>query len=297
MIKKLLNIALVAAMGVAFASCSEKTATGDATVGFETETIEVAAKEFINIPIYVTGTTSIYPVSVDVQIEAVNGENDVDFMMTSGHINIPAPTEDQIANNQPSYANVEVRIPDRKKEVSFKLTITSYKNAQNLGIASTTVTVKPSETIAVDALYGTWKATGKDLFKNGASTNWEFSIAAHADGGNKVVFDNLLNAKEGAAFIGEYSEDDSVLYIPLGQVHPSLGYDPNEPGQDGKPIGGDGKMYLFGLEGNNLYNSGNLSVAVEEDGTKLNFGKMGIFFALGTTGYGASGYNEVTATK
>lgn len=296
MIKKLINMALVAAMGFALASCSEKTATGDATVGFESETLEVSATEFLNIPIYVTGTTSVYPVSVDIQVEAINGEKDVDFMVTSEHINIPAPTEDQIKNNEPSFANVEVRIPNRKKEISFKLTITSYTNAQNLGTPSVTVNIIPAKTVSIDALYGTWNATGTSLF-TGAKESWSFKISAHQEGGNKVLFDNIVNAKEGAVFYGEYDEDNSQILIPVPQQHPTASYDPNQDPGNGSTIGGDGKYYLLGVDGNNLIASGNVAVSVENEGALLSFGSKGLYLCLGMTSYGAAGYSAISATK
>lgn len=295
MIKKLINMAFVAAMGFAFASCSETVATGDATVGFGYETLDTTAREFINIPVYVSGKTSVYPVSVDIQVEEITGTKDVDYMITSEHINIPAPTQEQIDSMLPSFANIEVRIPNRKKEISFKLTIVSYTNAQNLGTSSVTVNVIPAKTIPVDALYGTWNAKGQDL--RGQSQSWQFGIGAHSDGGNKVLFDNLFGLDEGAVFYAEYDEDNSQLIIPLGQVHPTLGYDPNQDPGDGSTIGGDGKCYLFGVEGQSLYTSGNLTVSVKNDGALLDFGTRGIFFGLGTTGYSYKAYLNITATK
>lgn len=289
-------MALVAAMGFALASCSEKTATGDATVGFGYETLDTTATEFLNIPIYVSGKTSIYPVSVDIQVEALTGEKDVDFMVTSEHINIPAPTQEQIDSMLPSFANVEVRIPNRKKEISFKLTITSYTNAQNLGTPSVTVNIIPAKTVSIDALYGTWNATGTSLF-TGAKESWSFKISAHQEGGNKILFDNVVNAKEGAVFYGEYDEDNSQILIPVPQQHPTAGYDPNQDPGDGSTIGGDGKYYLLGVDGGNLISSGNVAAAVENEGAKINFGSKGLYLNLGMTKYGAAGYSAMSATK
>ena len=89
---KILAIALASV--VAFASCGPQQveATGDAAVGFASETLEYGlGSEYIKIPIVTTGETSVYPIKVTVDVAAYSGDfaavEDVDYLFLP--VNLP----------------------------------------------------------------------------------------------------------------------------------------------------------------------------------------------------------------
>lgn len=167
---KILAIALASV--VAFASCGPQQveATGDAAVGFASETLEYGlGSEYIKIPIVTTGETSVYPIKVTVDVAAYSGDfaavEDVDYMITSKEIFVAS------AESQPS---VEVKIvnPTDADELRFALQITEQDNAQSISVKNATVVCKKSD---LDRICGKWTAVGTDTYEGAAfKETWQF---------------------------------------------------------------------------------------------------------------------------
>ena len=139
-----------------FAACQKvEVASGDATVGFASAEFESGlGSEYIYIPVVTTGTTSVYPIKVTVEVEAYSGDyaavEDVDYMITSKEILVAS------AESKPT---IEVKIvnPQDADELRFSLKIVSQENAQK--ISQQTVLVKCAKS-ELDRICGNWTATG-----------------------------------------------------------------------------------------------------------------------------------------
>ena len=139
-----------------FAACQKvEVASGDATVGFASAEFESGlGTEYIYIPVVTTGTTSVYPIKVTVEVEAYSGDyaavEDVDYMITSKEILVAS------AESKPT---IEVKIvnPEDADELRFALKIVSQENAQKISQQSVLVKCAKSE---LDRICGNWTATG-----------------------------------------------------------------------------------------------------------------------------------------
>ena len=139
-----------------FAACQKvEVASGDAAVGFASAEFESGlGTEYIYIPVVTTGTTSVYPIKVTVEVEAYSGDyaavEDVDYMITSKEILVAS------AESKPT---IEVKIvnPQDADELRFSLKIVSQENAQK--ISQQTVLVKCAKS-ELDRICGNWTATG-----------------------------------------------------------------------------------------------------------------------------------------
>lgn len=287
------NILVVIAfvvMSLFAVSCQEE-AKGDAVVGFANASYSLKSSEYLYIPIEVIGETSLYPVVVDLDVEEIEGVQDRDYMITSKHIKISAPSEDELASNTPASASVEIRVPFEVESASrFKLKITSQKNAQKIGLAETEVS------IAYDPMLGKWVMTAQDLFENN-KVNYNFTVGLDQADERKVWFSNLMNMSEKNAFYGEISEDRSKIYVPLGQQDPSGSYDPNTETSNG-PIGGDGKCYFLGLgAGSTIIAAGTMEITYNEAQRTMSFPQAAYMYTYGKQFMPVTAYQFLGANK
>ena len=153
-LNRILSLALASAC--IFAACQKvEVASGDATVGFASAEFESGlGSEYIYIPVVTTGTTTVYPIKVTVEVDAYSGDyaavEDVDYMITSKEILVAS------AESKPT---IEVKIvnPQDADELRFSLKIVSQENAQK--ISQQTVLVKCAKS-ELDRICGNWTATG-----------------------------------------------------------------------------------------------------------------------------------------
>lgn len=197
-------IAIALASVVAFSSCQEKpgNASGDAAVGFASETLEYGlGSEYIKIPIVTTGETSVYPIKVTVGVAAYNGDfaavEDVDYMITSKEIFVAS------AESKPT---VEIKIvnPKDADELRFVLEIKEQTNAQSISVKNATVICKKSD---LDRICGNWSVVGQN--NEGAySETWKI----FNEGGNPCI-QNIFGETAGY-MTGTF--EDGVLSFELG---------------------------------------------------------------------------------
>ena len=153
-LNRILSLALASAC--IFAACQKvEVASGDATVGFASAEFESGlGSEYIYIPVVTTGTTTVYPIKVTVEVDAYSGDyaavEDVDYMITSKEILVAS------AESKPT---IEIKIvnPEDADELRFSLKIVSQENAQK--ISQQTVLVKCAKS-ELDRICGNWTATG-----------------------------------------------------------------------------------------------------------------------------------------
>ena len=190
--------AIALASVVAFSACQQKpvTATGDASVGFSSETLQYGlGSEYIQIPVVTTGETSVYPIKVTVDVVAYNGDfaavEDVDYLITSKTLYVAS------AESKP---NLEVKIlnPEDADELRFALEIKEQTNAQSVSVKNTTVICKKSD---LDRLCGKWSAKGVDTYEEvNFSETWTF----FTDGGQLYL--NGLFGETAGAIACEYKD-------------------------------------------------------------------------------------------
>lgn len=206
---KILAIALASV--VAFASCrpQQVEATGDAAVGFASETLEYGlGSEYIKIPIVTTGETSVYPIKVSVNVSAYNGDfaavEDVDYMITSKEIFVAS------AESAPS---VEIKIlnPTDADELRFALEITEQDNAQSISVKNTTVICKKSD---LDRICGNWTAKGQNGGENYTET-WKIF-----NEGGKACITGMWGETDGWM---EGTFENGIITFELGEVQNALG--------------------------------------------------------------------------
>ena len=153
-LNRILSLALASAC--IFAACQKvEVASGDATVGFASAEFESGlGSEYIYVPVVTTGTTTVYPIKVTVEVDAYSGDyaavEDVDYMITSKEILVAS------AESKPT---IEIKIvnPEDADELRFALKIVSQENAQKISQQSILVKCAKSE---LDRICGNWTATG-----------------------------------------------------------------------------------------------------------------------------------------
>ena len=148
--KKIFGILAVAAFALFAVSCNKLDgAKGEATIGFESDAVEVKMAEFIHIPIQVTSKTKVWPVAAKVEVTSDLYTADQDFLLTDNMVYIVEPEH---KNENGDYVNkggevitpsgrLEIRIPDYKKlkEMNFTITIVDHNQAN---VAIPTIQVK-----------------------------------------------------------------------------------------------------------------------------------------------------------
>ena len=148
--KKIFGILALATIALSAVSCDDKMdgAKGEATIGFESDNIEVKMAEFIHVPIQVTSKTKVWPVAAKVEVTSDLYTADQDFLLTDDMVYVAEPEHtneageytDKAGNVITPSGRLEIRIPDYKKlkEMNFTITIVDHNQA-NVAIGTTQV--------------------------------------------------------------------------------------------------------------------------------------------------------------
>ena len=155
---------MLAAASMMLAACSEKenVNSSDATVGFQSTTVEYKESDgMIKLPIKIDGERNG---NIKIKVEATDGtaKSEEHYILTSGDINVPATVEGTI--------DLEIRLIDdgqtENDDREFKLTITEV-NGATLGANKTvTVVVKDVDKNPYYKLFGTYTADAYDVEGN-----------------------------------------------------------------------------------------------------------------------------------
>lgn len=291
MIKNIVKSLIFTAAAAFLFSC-EKAAVGDATVGFAGETFEVNAQRYVMVPITVTGTTSVYPIVVDVELgEVRKGVEDETFMITDTQIRIPKGKNE---------AYVEVLIPRLTEDVEFDLQIKSIENAQKKGIDKVSVKVIPAE-FDIQDLYGSF--SGKAQLYLGQDQEVPVNLVISKNPENEstsVLLSGLLiDPQTGGALNFQIpatvSSDFTKLTVTSGAKLAENAYDPNMDAGNGTLVGGDGHFYfvVFNSKDMNtpLPSGSTVEIKLKNKGRQIEFNKedgFGISFGNGKFVYTAS---------
>ena len=232
-LNRILSLALASAC--IFAACQKvEVASGDATVGFASAEFESGlGSEYIYVPVVTTGTTTVYPIKVTVEVDAYSGDyaavEDVDYMITSKEILVAS------AESKPT---IEVKIvnPQDADELRFSLKIVSQENAQKISQQSILVKCAKSE---LDRICGNWTATGYK--KTDAHTEtWKI----FNEGGAPCISGMF---GETAGYMSGVFEDGKIIF-EIGDVNNALAaYNFNIGPHFVVPVAGifkNGKTYL-----------------------------------------------------
>ena len=233
-----------------FAACQKvEVASGDATVGFSSAEFESGlGTEYIYIPVVTTGTTSVYPIKVTVEVEAYSGDyaavEDVDYMITSKEILVAS------AESKPT---IEVKIvnPEDADELRFALKIVSQENAQKISQQSVLVKCAKSE---LDRICGNWTATGYNQ-TDAQTETWKI----FNEGGAPCISGMF---GETAGYMSGVFEDGKIIF-EIGDVNNALAaYNFNIGTHFVVPVDGvfeDGKIIFEIGDVNNALNAYNFT--------------------------------------
>lgn len=168
---KLFMLIVVASL---FAACSDDDSfntNGDVTVGFAaTEQVYNESDNMIYVPVKISGMRNG---DIKFKVEAVDGsaKTNTHYMVTSGDINLPADSEDDVVN-------IEIAIYDDGQEENddreFTLNIINADGA-TVGISSCVVTIKDVDKNPYFKLFGTYNVEAIDT-KTGDAVNFELVI-------------------------------------------------------------------------------------------------------------------------
>ena len=286
--KKIFYLFCIVVMGSLVASCHLNELPtfddNDAFAAFTKSTMTIAENGgTLNIPVHVS---SLGGVATTVTYEFVNGsaKQGVDFEDASGTGSISFSAGE-------SEKNIVVKIiehpgvftGDRSFSVKFKSAGDTKIGANNV----CNVTINDLDH-PLSALFGTYTAKGTSYFSGPVEE--EMTFMKDDSDVTKVWIDNLFCnsgwSGSDTMFYGIVNDDMTLITIPLGQ---ETEYIRSSTGKPCLLLGCDDEL--------NIYDSGNITVAIKEGGKRLEFLDLGPCLYLQNEGYASVMFGDIVCTK
>ena len=287
--KKIFYLFSIVVLGALLASCNHlndlpKFDDSNAFAAFTKSSLAIPENGgTLSIPVHVT---SLGGVATTVSYEFVNGSatQGVDFEDASGSGTISFAAGE-------SEKNIVVKIiehpgvftGDRSFSVKFKSAGDVKIGASN----SCNVTINDLDH-PLSALFGTYTAKGTSYFSGPVEE--EMTFMKDASDVTKVWIDNLFCnsgwSGSDTMFYGIVNSEMTLITIPLGQETEYI------RSSTGKPC------LLLGCDDDlNIYDSGNITVAIKDGGKRLEFLDLGPCLYLQDEGYASVMFGDIVCTK
>lgn len=290
---KLTKYLLVACSALLFAACSHEddwNTDSNVTVQFESATFKAKENsDLFYVPLEVSGKTN-GPIRVTVDVAEVS-ENpavaNTHYIVTSKTVVIPNDS------TEVSLEIAAVNDMDINDDRQFKITITNVEGAKVGQNNSVVVTITDDDSLFYEAIQGTWKFSGLEFWEPYPEDEYTVKITGAPEGDENYEKILYVSGVAGVANLTAeveyyYDEESNTITIgfPLGQF---VGV-----------YGGTYDIYLFGVDGGYIDDSGIIFGTVNPTLRTITFDPDDVFFygALqGNQVLGLSATTNVTMTR
>lgn len=286
--KKIFYLFSIVVMGMLVASCNLNEFPTfddkDAFAAFPTSSMSIAEDGgVLNIPVHVT---SLNGVATTISYEFVNGsaKQGVDFEDASGSGTLSFSAGE-------SQKNIAVKIINHPGvftgDLNFSVKFKSTGDVDAGAATTCAVTINDLDH-PLSALFGTYTAKGTSYFSGPVEE--EMTFMKDDSDVTKVWIDNLFCnsgwSGSDTMFYGIVNDDMTLITIPLGQ---ETEYIRSSTGKPCLLLGCDDEL--------NIYDSGNITVAIKEGGKRLEFLDLGPCLYLQDEGYASVMFGDIVCTK
>lgn len=258
----------------------------DAFVAFDEATVSVSEDaKTIRIPVTLASVKGLsetvkFEISSPEQKGAKEGTN-FELITVSGTLSFDAENRTNYIEIKPKYDGVYTG------DLKFDITLTPSATVGTGAADVCTVTINDVDH-PLSAILGKYTASGNHLTKG--PVTWSMEILKDSNDDHKIWFNDIFGnpgwANNKMLYYGNVNEEMTEILVPFGQEA--------EFKYQGHPI------YLYGIEEDNVVDSGSLRITIKTgaDGKiSLDFGQYGIYLYIDTLGWLSAILPGITAVK